>query len=319
MIRVGMVTTISSQQRCGIAEYSRMLRENMDSDIDVTEIGGPYEERKLLPRVLAGNYDIVHFQYESGFLGIFTPGVARKFGSRIVITLHDAWWRDNRETYPFVNEFDRVVVHQETGEGFVHIPHGIPVLTEAERQPTKKAIGTAGFPLSHKGILLVAMAATLLDREEPNEWGCTMVCPESQHVDTFSTARQVKAVFPQAYYETVWLPQLEVMKILSGNLINVFPYRNGKPGISAAVRMGLATGSHMVLSKSTAFMDLWDNPKYCDEIGWIEGEPNDVTPRKIVAACRRVLESGKRPRKILEDMSWKKAAAQYAELYRGLM
>lgn len=315
MIRVGLVTTIASEQRCGIAEYARMLVENLPPDIQVTQIGGPYEERKLLPRVLAGTYDIVHFNYESGFLGIFSPGVARKFGPRVIITLHDHWPSANRETYPFTAEFDRVVVHQETGEGFVHIPHGIPVLSDIEKQSVRQAIGTAGFPLPHKGILLVAFAAELMG----TDWECTMICPESPHIDTHIMERQVRQICARTHYETAWLPQQSVMSVLSGNMINVFPYRNGKPGISAAVRMGMGTGSPMVLSRSNSFMDLWDNPKYVDEIEWIEGDADDVTPRKIVDACMRVLESQKRPKKILEDMAWPKVAEQYAELYKGLM
>lgn len=322
MIRVGMVTTRSSDMRCGIAEYSRMLREAMPQDIEITEIGGPYDANRLLPRVLAGNYDVVHFQYESGFLGIFTPGVARRFGQRIVLTLHDAWWKDNRKTYPFVEEFDRVIVHQETNEGFTHIPHGIQVLRDDELMPVKVAIGTGGFPLSHKGIELVALTAALLAKQRPllgADWSCQIVCPESPHVDTFAMKKRVTNICEKVYYETGWLSQTEVMRILSSNLVNVFPYREGKPGISAAVRMGLGTRSFNVLSKSHSFMDLWDDERYRDEVEWIEGDPDFLTPTAIANAVLKVIQSRKRPKRILEDMAWSVVAEKHAALYRGLM
>jgi glycosyltransferase involved in cell wall biosynthesis len=319
MIRVGLVTTVASEHRCGIAEYARMLQEHLPPDIQITQIGGPYDKNRLLPRVRAGNFDIVHFNYESGFLGIFSPGVAREFGPRTVITLHDHWPVHNLETYPFTKEFSKVVVHQETNEGFVHIPHGIPVLTEAQKRPIQNSVGTAGFPLTHKGILLVALAAALLDKKEPDKWDCLMICPENPHVNTYIMQKQVMSIFPRANYITGWMAQDTVMEMLSQNRINIFPYRNGKPGISAAVRMGLATGSQMVLSRSTSFMDLWSVPEYEQEIEWIDGDPDDVTPNAVAQACYRVMGNGKKPKKILEDMSWTKAASQYAELYRSLM
>jgi hypothetical protein len=131
--------------------------------------------------------------------------------------------------------------------------------------------------------------------------------------------KQVMSIFPRANYITGWMAQDTVMEMLSQNRINIFPYRNGKPGISAAVRMGLATGSQMVLSRSTSFMDLWSVPEYEQEIEWIDGDPDDVTPNAVAQACYRVMGNGKKPKKILEDMSWTKAASQYAELYRSLM
>ena len=318
MIRIALVTTWGV--RCGVAEHAANLVGHMkDPDIKYEIWGGPYEASLLRPKILQGHYDIVHFNYESGFLGIFSPGVARTFGNRLVITLHDHWPRNNRVGYPFTTEFDRVVIHQKSDDiygNFRHIPQGIVPLTPQTWSPTNTTIGTAGFPLWQKRVEEVAQATALLVKETPRVTGIEMVCPESAHVDTYEMKGKVKRAFPQAVYHTAWMDQYEVMAILSKNLVNVFPYKDGKPGISASVRLGIGTGSHIVLSKCTMFEDIYNDEAYHDEVEWIEGE---VTPRTIADACLRVIESGKRPKRILEDMNWTRCSQMYSDLYKEMM
>lgn len=316
MIRVGLVTTWG-EVRCGVAEYSRMLMENIvDPEVQVTPIGGPYHVEALLPRVLVGQYDVVHVMFDAGYVGIFAPGVAQRFragGAKLLMTLCDHHARNNRALFAFTAEFDRVVVHVETNEGFEYIPIGIDVLENSPWSARNVGIGTCGFPLPQKGILLVPQAAAILGMP------CTMVCAASQHIDTHAIGRQVKAIWPHTNYITDWLPQREVQKIMAGNLVNVFPMRDGKSGISASVRMGIATGSYMVMSRSWMFADLWGDERYADEIEWIPGEANEVTPQAVADAVRRVIDNGKRPNQILEDMVWKKSAAKYVKMYRSLV
>lgn len=315
MVRVGMVTTSWTAHRCGVAEYSRMLIERLPGDIQVTPIFGPYEFSSLYPRVMAGNFDVIHFNYDSGFLGIFAPGVATRFragGAGIVLTLSDHHPRNNRALFAFTNEFDKIVVHQETNEGFEFIPIGIDVMADSPWKPTNTGIGTCGFPLPQKGVLLVPQAARILNMP------CTMVCPESQHIDTHAIGRQVKAIWPQTDYITEFRPQSEVQRIMAMNLVNVFPMRDGKSGISSSVRMALAGGGYTVLSRSWMFEDLRDHKPYCDEIEWVDGEANNATPELVAEAIQRVIANGKRPKHILEDMTWKQSAERYAEIYRSI-
>lgn len=321
MIRVGLVTTWGI--RCGVQEYSRMLIDNMpDKEIEFTVVSGPFHFDSLYPRVMAGNFDVIHFNYDSGFLGIFSPGVATRFKAnhtKIVITLNDHHAQNNREIFPFTSEFDAVVVHQETPDGFTFIPIGIEFPKDGMSwNDFNTTIGTAGFPLPQKGILDVAHAAAILVQECPEITGLTMVCPESQHIDTHQMGRQVKAIFPAANYITAWLPQTEVSKILAGNLINVFPMKDGKSGISSSVRMGIATGSYMVMSRSLMFADLYGDPRYKDEIEWIPGPANEVTPRMVADACKNVLKTKRKPKNILKDFTWENTALRYSQLYHQL-
>lgn len=324
MIKVGLVTTNWNGHRCGVAEYSRMLIVGLGKvapDITVTPIFGPYEFDNLFPRVMAGHFDIISFSYDSGFLGIFAPGIATRFreaGAKIVLTLNEHHPRNNRALFPFTSEFDKVVVHQLTGEGFEEILIGIPALDASPWTPENTTIGTCGFPLPQKRVELVAEAAAILVNETPRITGCTMVCPESQHVDTHMMGRRVKSFFPATNYVTAWLPQEEVMRIMATNLVNVFPMADGKSGISSSIRMGIATGGYTVLSRSWMHADLRDDDRYSGEIEWIDGDPTTNTGRSIADAVLRVIENGKRPKKILEDMSWAGMATRYAEMYREL-
>jgi glycosyltransferase involved in cell wall biosynthesis len=315
MVRVGLITTSWTGHRCGVAEYSRMLIERLPGDIQVTPIFGPYEFASLYPRVMAGNFDVIHFNYDSGFLGIFAPGVANRFragGAGIVLTLSDHHPRNNRAIFAFTNEFDKIVVHQETNEGFEFIPIGIDVMADSPWKPTNSGIGTCGFPLPQKGILLVPQAARLLNMP------CTMVCPESQHIDTHAIGRQVKTIWPQTDYITEFRPQPEVQRIMALNLVNVFPMRDGKSGISSSVRMGIAGGSHIVLSHSWMFRDIFEDDRYNQEVEWIEGEANNATPELVAEAITRVIANGKRPSNMLRDWSWNDSAERYAQLYRAI-
>ena len=321
-MRVGLITTDWNVHRCGVAEYSRMLIENLRvvaPDIEVTPIFQPYDFWSLHPRVMAGNYDVIHFNYDSGFLGIFGAGIAEKFragGAKIMLTLCDHHDKNNREIFPFTNDFDRIIVHQQTPDGFTFIPIGIDVLENSPWSESNTTIGTAGFPLAQKRPLEVAATAAILVRETPRITGCTMVCPISQHIDTHEIGRQNKQIFPSVNYITDWLPQMEVSRILASNLVNVYPMSDGKSGISASVRMGIATGSYMVLTKCLMFADLYQNEKYREEIEWVEQNP---TPRSLADGVLRVLENKKRPKKILEDLNWKNSAQKYADVYRSLV
>lgn len=317
MIRIGLVTTSWHYHRCGVAEYSRMLIEHIhDPEISIEPIFGPYEFQNLYPRVMAGNYDVIHFNYDSGFLGIFAPGVAEKFragGARIMLTLNDHHAQNNRQIFPFTNDFDRIIVHQKTPDGFEFIPIGIDVLEDSSWSESNTTIGLAGFPLAQKRTLEVAQAAAILVNETSRITGVTMVCPESQHVNTHFVGHQVRQVFPQANYITSWMPQMDVSRTLATNLVNVYPMADGKSGISSSVRMAIATGSYMVLTKCLMFQDLWE--EYQDEFEWIDQNP---TPRSIADGVLRVIENKKRPKRILEDYTWAKSAQRYVDIYRSL-
>lgn len=305
-MRVGLVTTWN--YACGIAEYSKNL-VNSCPEVDFKIVTGSFHAEHIRPKLQ--DVDVINFQYESGFLGIFHPGVMGSFGKPTVLTLHDSYPENNRERYPFTNEATRVVIHERTNDNFVHIPQPImvrylddfPVTTPAKL----KYVTTAGFPLEQKGFVELAYAAKILcDRGVID--GGRYVAPKNPHCDTFSMMRTVQAVCPAIEYITQWFEQDEVIRLMGECAVSVYPYVDSKPGISSAVRLGLATGRPIVLTRCRMFRDLFD---YEDEIEFSESN----SPEHIAAAVERVLANGKKPNSVLRDMNWRYAGKLYRNVY----
>jgi glycosyltransferase involved in cell wall biosynthesis len=306
-MKVGLATTWN--EPCGIAEYSKNLISSCQ-DIDFKILGRPYEATSLIAR--ASDCDVVNFQYESGFLGIFHPGIMKQFNKPTVLTLHDSHPDNNRAVYPFTNEADVVVVHEKTSDGFIHIPQPVissPVLNDFANY--KYAV-TAGFPLPWKGFELLAQATSILVKKEVLA-GARFIGPRNPHCDTFSVMNTVKHFLPEADYITEWYEQSEVIRLMQECPVSVFPYADCKPGISSAVRLGLAARRPIVLSRCRQFRDLFD---YEDEIEFVDGT---LSPESLARAITKALESGKYPKRVLEDMSWTKAAQMYKDIYTGLI
>jgi len=118
MTKVDLVTPWN--ERCGIAEYANDLVSNA-SDQTQFQI-----HCKLLPPPnVVFPFDIVHVNHEDGLFRHWTADdirVLRRNGKRTILTKHNSFphCRNN-----FDSAFDAVVVHEETNDGFFHIPHGI--------------------------------------------------------------------------------------------------------------------------------------------------------------------------------------------------
>lgn len=315
-LRVALSTTW--QEIAGEYEYARNLIEyvqQVDPDIEVTPFHAPFLVDNLLQQV--ADYDVVHFNFCFGpHSNLTTPGTISRFNSRrVVLTFHENNPQDNRGTYPFLNEAARVVVHEKNPHGFIPIPHGIPVLEPTPWTPENRTIGTAGFPFPDKRVPMIAEAAAYLAQRTDRVDGVTMLCCASGHANTYAVREQVLRIFPTAKYVTDFLQQPELLNLLATNLVNVFIPNSRRLGPSGSVRLGLATQSHIVLCHSAMFRDLED---YADEIEFVDGPWNEVSPQRVAEACLRVLQNGKRPKRILEDGSWTKAAKLYAEVYRSI-
>lgn len=307
-MKVALLTTWD--EKCGIAEYARNLvahAKNTEFQVfgrDTIDNGNAILN---LPNVLCGNdCCIMHFNYEPGLFYSIDVDVLTKLrgkGMRLVMTLHTSGAGNNRNG--LTGSFDRVVVHEQTTEGFEHVPMGLPEV-QLEEQVIENRIGTAGFPFPWKGFHQVAQAAKKLDM------GCLVVAPKSDHCDTDVMEHFVRDAQPDTEYIKDWLLQEDVIRKLAKCKVNVFAYDGANSGISGAVRMGLAARRPLVVTRCRQFRDLYD---YEDEIEFIE----DQSPDQIAEGISRVLASGKKPKRVLEDMSWGKAAQRYEEIYASLV
>jgi hypothetical protein len=159
-IKLGLLTTWNT--RCGIAEYSRYIVEQLHKrdDVDVTVLGsinhGDYKlrededfvvpvfemalwangsDRLLVEKILAQDLDVLHVQYQMLFYNppLFED-LLRRFPGRKVITYHD---NDFPPNFP-ADQFDFRYTHRlGVGMGECHeIAHGLE-----NRPPVVKTFG----------------------------------------------------------------------------------------------------------------------------------------------------------------------------------
>ena len=303
-MRIGLVTTYN--ESCGIAEYAKNIVGSLQGQVDFDIYD---RDRWNTDTLMNGDFDILHLNHSTSLMGWLTIVDITRIkatGKKVVMTLHDS---SSFNRCQFTDIFDKVIVHEKTYEdNCTYIPHGMPELTEEERNTpvTSNALGTAGFPIWHKGFTVVAEASAILGR------GCYMIAPASRHADTNAVEQDVRRYNGNTIYIKEYLSQIEVVRHLNQNAeVMVFPYISSGPGISGAVRMGLATGKPVVLTRCQQFHDLYDD--YSDEVEFTEYNHNSA--QDIAEAVNKVLENGKRPKRILEDMGWGKVSQQYKKMY----
>lgn len=300
-LKVALIT--SWDERCGIAEYARNLTENL-KDVEWEIHQRPFS----WPAILRSQAEVVHVNHEPGLMGWLEPqllGQLKSRGKKIVLTMHASNETSNQG--PLTQVADRVVLHEKTNDGFVHIPMGVPEW----KQTTVWAmpgISTAGFPFHWKGFWAAAQAARDL------KIAFRAVVPESQHGDALHVKQQLKDICPWAQVRTEWMAKEDVIEWLAGCRVQVFAYWGHNAGISAAVRLGLATGRATVISRSRQFRDLTQD--YRDEVYVVDSDM--PTPEQLAGVVKEALTGQRVPVRILKEMGWTTVAQKYAEMYRGM-
>ena len=299
-MKVALIT--SWDERCGIAEYARNLTENLPG------IAWEIHQRPFSwPAIARTTADVVHVNHEPGLMGWLEAEQLTRLkatGKKIVLTMHASNEISNKG--PLTQVADRVVLHEKTSEGFAYIPMGVPEWSGT----TEEYIGlaTAGFPFHWKGFWATAAVAKKL------EIPFRAVIPESQHGDAKFVKQQLTDICPWAEIQTRWMERQAVIDFLALAKVQVFAYWGHNAGISAAVRLGLATGRATVVSRSRQFRDLTQD--YGDEVYVVQSDA--PTPEQLEGVVREALTGGRRPKRILQDMHWTRVARQYEELYRGM-
>jgi glycosyltransferase involved in cell wall biosynthesis len=304
-VKVSLVTTWN--EPCGIAEYALNFVKNIPLDVPVSIIPASVGWHNCCNTSIDQQADIVVFNYEPGILGWLTPAQVlhlRNIGKKTVLILHTSHEIDNSNN--LTAAFNKVVVHEPTRDNFVYIPHGIPVFNGACRADGKEYFaGSCGFPFPWKGFPEVAEAVY------PKN--CLLIIPISRHARPEPIIEVCKTKNAACTYYTNYAPEERVMEMLTKCEIAIFAYWGGNLGISGAVRLALASGTPTIVTRTCRqFRDLL---AYEDEIEFSES-PHPVHLREAIT---RLEKSGKKPARILEDMSWKVIAKRYMQLFEEIM
>jgi glycosyltransferase involved in cell wall biosynthesis len=325
MISVALLTTW--EERCGIYSHSLNIVNHRVPGIEYIIVPRPWSVEQIL--VAAEPCQVVHVSYEHTLHGhLVGTGIfqrLREMGKITVCTFHNFWPDDGRYAIsspfytrqnPILKEFDAVVVqdsHTDPKDGFIYIPQGVMDVPKASTVEPK--LGTAGFPTEAKGSLIMARVAQHLGL------GVMQFMPESKHADTHGMAARIRNMVPTADLYFDFHPQEYIATRLSECLLTCWLYRvfAGQSGIAGSVRLGLAAGRPVVVSRAGMYRDLFD---YEDEIYFVDSD--QPTSENVLPVVQKVLAdikagNPKRSDRIIKECSWRKCGQMYADLYRKLL
>jgi len=328
MISVALLTTW--EERCGIYSHSLNIVNHRVPGIEYIIVPRPWSVEQIL--VAAEPCQVVHVSYEHTLHGhLVGTGIfqrLREMGKITVCTFHNFWPDDGRYAIsspfytrqnPILKEFDAVVVqdsHTDPKDGFIYIPQGVMDVSRASTVEPK--LGTAGFPTEAKGSLIMARVACELGL------GVMQFMPESKHADARGMAAKIRSMVPAADLYFGFHPQEYIASRLSECLMTCWLYRAfpSQSGIAGSVRLGVAAGRPMVITRCGMYRDIWQSETYSQEVYCIDSDT--PTFENVLPVVQRVLadiEAGnpKRPQRILVDAAWKRCGQLYAELYNRLL
>jgi glycosyltransferase involved in cell wall biosynthesis len=301
-MKVALIT--SWNERCGIAEYAKNLISNCPGvEFEIIPREVPIEVTRPIIEVS----DIVQLNYEPGILGHWNKDVIRSLNKPSVLTLHTS--HDGNNSSELTAAFTKVVVHEQTQEGFRFIPMGIPKFMDEHKVTVHFDVGSVGFPFPWKGFTELVLACKQINAS------CLIITPESRHCDAAGMKVYLLSLYNRVTILTEWFEQNEVISLLAGCKVTAFLYHGGNYGISAANRLGLATGSKVLLTRNRQFRDLYD---YEDEIQFVSNPPN---VDEVANTLHHLLSDRvtMKPKKVLEDFSWKKSGEMYTKLYEEIV
>lgn len=301
-MKVVLLTTWD--EPCGVAEHSQDLVRALP-EVEFEIIGRPFSVEKALH----SDAPIVHLSYEPGLMpawGVESVQRLRAAGKKTVLTWHVSSSMFNKSA--FTDVFDRTIIHEKTDEGFTYIPVGI-IDPPTDIDVIPNLVGTAGFPFAWKGFWTVAEACQQMGLQYRTS------IPKSRHGDAELVKKQLQAICHTTEVNLDYLPKLELIRWMTPCAVQVYAYSGGNAGLSGGVRVGLATGRPTVISQCRQFRDLFED--YAEELYIIPNAQPSVAD--VCTALEHALVGDRKPKRILEDMSWTKVAAAHLAVYQGLL
>lgn len=181
-------------------------------------------------------------------------------------------------------------------------------------------IGSFGFLLPHKGLDALIQAIHLLHSEGHSEVRLILTCAKIDSRSEIEACRLQKLatelnVTNSVIFVDQYLPLDQVLLILSQMDLLVFPYRNTSESASGAVRVGLASGRPVLVSREGIFGDLTgvahvaDGPTASDLARAID---------RFILDSEHLHSHAEEQKRWLSIRSWSTLANQFANLVEGI-
>lgn len=337
-----LVVVPSWGQRCGVAEYTRFLVDELRAQGYTAEVARG-QDGEVFALVRRGGFHIAHVQFE---YQLFEPGYLRRLvrqlrarGVRVIATVHDFLPGQAAANNLIKDEFGEVIVHSArlrdelsmlgVSRDRIHvIPMGCPRVALTDEGAVRASLGVGigpalgyfGFALPQKGIIELAVAArSLRETVYPHLKVYALAAPAffgSGYAGQLAALLRDAGLADGFVLRTDYLSVQEAVNILHAMDINVLPYKEvAYVGTSSAVRALMAAEKPIITTNIPYFDDL-------------DGEVHKIPsadPAHIAEAVLYLMadparreEMVYRIRRYVEVNSWAQVARRHAHLYARL-
>jgi hypothetical protein len=322
-MRIGLVTNWGTH--CAVAEYAKALADNClrhTKEVEFKIVTGDLNYEGVSEHVQ--DVDIIHFNYcGHAFLQMKADcwPLFRNY-KPVIMTFHEsADWKVRTLASGAIA--DLIVVHDKMRDGMPPpknvrtIPFGVPEIDLTGIQVEANKVGTFGCAFPWKQTVPLAYVCGQLKIP----FMAVLSEPDSDpNVRWEQLLADIKDVCPQAEILTGWRPEEEVVRLLASCSLVALPFDPAAPinGISASARYALASKRPTLVTKMAHFADLID---YQDEIYVTDGDLKNavLTVLQHTTETRPSRTGVRKPNRILKDMSWKRSAEMYCDLYKTLV
>lgn len=308
----------NTDQLCGNAEYARDLQYELSQQYAEPIMVAPDVERHGDKDSL-WKCDVILISWSPSRVPT-TPELIRNFqaeGKKVIVI-----WQESYQTIVdpgswgvegVLRAADAVVAHEpvQCFREIDYIPHGITMI--GHRPPEDGieegfSVGVAGFPFAWKNFDFVASLAKYFHLR------LRMIAPYHDMLQNNAGTDLVRIkheLGEMAEIHHGWLPVHEVVQKLARCTFNVFWFNSGsivdELGQSGSVRMGIAAGRPMIISRHRKMKTLMD---YADEFYIAD------TADEVQVAVKSILgdSNPRRPDRILKDQGWPTVAQKYKDL-----
>lgn len=285
-------------------------------------------------RQSAGKLDIVHIQYNLGFYNFMAlkrliEGL-KKLGVKIILTPHSVQYPGSElgqlkntlqqcDQIHVLNQDDLAYLNSQGLTNCYHFPHGgIMFPYQSKDRLTRRlgfegsspVIATHGFLVENKGVFETLEATALLKQQYPEIKLLALNAVNPRNMNSAALALRFKEEISRLNLDdnvvhiSDFLDREEIITILGLADVLVFAYPESKETASGSIRLALAAGRPVIVSRSSQLKDLHD---ICHTI-------SDNSPASIASAVEHLYADNDLSHEILLKIQSYAAANSWAEL-----